>query len=217
VLTVGNEQRLARIAEQLNGIEYELIYSETKEELGELNQQYAHRQLNFFTRKLSLGEMGAWRIHVRAWEKVTEQETACLIFEDNALIHSDLAEKLPQILADTRDYGMISFSEHTKRSTSATHSEITRWNVPLYMYGITPFYADSLLSRIDKLGYSFPVDSWLRRIKLSQVRIFSSSYKLASRTPRRVLGTFAQNNIPKKSYKITYLLHRIINKIKYRT
>jgi len=217
VLTVGNEQRIARIAEQLKGIDYELIYSEPEDTLKEFNQQYAERQLKFNSRTLGLGEMGAWRIHVRAWEKVAEQNCPCLIFEDNALIYSGLVEKLPQIISDIQDYGMISFAEHPRRNAEAVPYEITRWALALYMYGVTPFYADRVLSRVDKLGYTFPVDGWVRRKKLTQFKVFASSYKLASRTPRRKLGSYAQKNIPKKTYKITHILHRIFNKIKYRT
>jgi hypothetical protein len=75
------------------------------------------------------------------------------------------------------------------------------------MYGVTPFYADAILSRVDKLGYSFPIDGWVRKRKITHIRVFATSYKLASRRPRRVLGSYVQKNIPKKSYKITYLLH----------
>ena len=202
---------------QLEGIEYELIHSEPEELLKEYNNKYSERQLKFSSRTLSLGEMGAWRIHARAWGKVIEQNVPCLIFEDNALVYPDLIEKLPQIMEDIRDYGLISFTEHMKRSASTSPYRITRWNFGLHMYGITPFYADGILTRVEKLGYNFPIDSWLRRMKLAQIRVFSSSYKLASRTPRKVLGTFAQNNIPKKSYKITHVFHRLLNKIKYRT
>lgn len=217
VLTVGNEQRLERIAKQLEGIDYELIYSESEEELKEYNKKYAERQLKFNTRTLGLGEMGAWRIHVRAWEKVAEHGSPCLIFEDNALIHSGLAEKLPQILEDTRNYGMISFAEHPRRSATNAPYEINRWALMLYMYGVTPFYADRALARVDKLGYTFAVDGWLRRVKLTQFKVFAAPYKMASRTPRSKLGSYAQKNIPKKSYKITHIFHRIVNKIKYRT
>jgi len=217
VLTVGNEQRLARIAQQLKDVEYELIYSESEEELKEYNQRHSERQLKFTTRNLSLGEMGAWRIHVRAWEKVVQSECPCLIIEDNALIHSGLSERLPQILEDTRNYGMISFAEHPRRSAQTSPYEINRWALPLYMYGVTPFYADRALARVKKLGYTFAVDGWLRRKKLTQFKVFASSYKLASRTPRSMLGSFAQKNIPKKSYRLPHVFHRIINKIKYRT
>lgn len=120
-------------------------------------------------------------------------------------------------MVDIRDYGLISFTEHMKRSASTSPYRITKWNLGLHMYGITPFYADAILTRIEKLGYTFPIDSWLRRMKLAQIRVFSSSYKLASRTPRRMLGTYAQQNIPKRSYKITDIFNRLINKIKYRT
>jgi len=217
VLTVGNEQRIARIAQQLKDVEYELIYSESEEELKEYNEKYSERQLRFNTRNLGLGEMGAWRIHVRAWEKVAKQDCPCLIFEDNALIHSGLAEKLPQILEDTRDYGMISFAEHPRRSAQDIPYEINRWALPLYMYGVTPFYADRALARVEKLGYTFAVDGWLRREKLTQFKVFAASYKLASRTPRSKLDSYAQKNIPKKSYKVLHILHRIFNKVKYWT
>ena len=122
VLTVGNEQRLAHIAKQLQDVEYELIYSESEEQLKEYNQTYAQRQLRFTTRTLGLGEMGAWRIHVRAWEKVAQNECPCLLIEDNALIHSNLVERLPQILEDTQNYGMISFAEHPRRSAETSPS-----------------------------------------------------------------------------------------------
>lgn len=217
VLTVGDEQRLAHIAQQLENIDYELIYSESTEELQAYNDKYAERQLRFNSRKLGLGEMGAWRIHARAWEKVTEQDAACLIIEDNAFIHPGLTEKLPQIISDTQNYGMISFAEHPRRNAEQVPYLISRWGLPLYMYGVTPFYADRALTRVEKLGYTFPVDGWLRRRKLPQFKVFASSYKLASRTPRRLLSSYAQKNIPKKSYKLTYVMHRLINKIKYRT
>jgi GR25 family glycosyltransferase involved in LPS biosynthesis len=216
VLTVGDQQRLDLIAQQLGNIEYELIYSESEEVLTEYNKTYSDRQLKFNSRTLGLGEMGAWRIHVRAWEEIAKQECPCLIFEDNALISPDLAEHIPQIMSDIRDYGMISFAEHPKRSIEAMPYQITRWNLPLYMYGVTPFYADCILSRIDKFGYTFPIDSWIRKGKLTHMRVFSTSYKLASRRPRKVLGSYAQKNIPKKSYKITDVLYRLYNKIKYR-
>lgn len=190
VLTVGDQERLDLIAQQLRNIEYELIYSESEETLNEYNKKYSDRQLKFTSRTLGLGEMGAWRIHVRAWEKIAQQECPCLIFEDNALISTDFAEKLGQIKSDIRDYGMISFAEHPKRNVEAVPYEITRWNLPLYMYGVTPFYADAILSRVDKLGYSFPIDGWVRKRKITHIRVFATSYKLASRRPRRVLGMF---------------------------
>ena len=216
VLTVGNEERLNLIAKQLKNIDYELIYSESEEVLADFNDKLAKRQLQFSSRKLSLGEMGAWRIHVRAWEEVVKQEVPCLIFEDNAFIYPEVTEMLPQIMADIRDYGMISFTEHMKRSTSTSPYLVTKWHFGMHMYGITPFYADAILTRVEKLGYTFPVDSWLRRIKLAQIHVFSTPYKLAARMPRRMLGTYAQQNIPKKSYKITYVLKRIVNKVKYK-
>ena len=216
VLTVGNEERLKLIAKQLKNIDYELIYSESEEILADFNNKFAKRQLEFSSRQLSLGEMGAWRVHVRAWQEAAKQEVPCLIFEDNAFIYPEVFEMLPQIMADIRDYGMISFTEHMKRSTSTSPYRITKWNFGMHMYGITPFYADGILTRIDKLGYTFPVDSWLRRIKLSQIHVFSTPYKLAARMPRRMLGTYAQQNIPKKSYKITHVLKRIVNKVKYK-
>ncbi|GAA6172161.1 hypothetical protein NBRC116592_18310 [Colwellia sp. KU-HH00111] len=217
VLTVGNEQRLAHIAKQLQDVEYELIYSESEEQLKEYNQTYAQRQLRFTTRTLGLGEMGAWRIHVRAWEKVAQNECPCLLIEDNALIHSNLVERLPQILEDTQNYGMISFAEHPRRSAETSPYEVNRWGLPLYMYGVTPFYADRALARVNKLGYTFAVDSWLRRKKITQFKVFAAPYKIASRTPRSLLSSYAQKNIPKKSYKLSHMLHRIVNKIKYRT
>jgi GR25 family glycosyltransferase involved in LPS biosynthesis len=83
--------------------------------LNEYNKKYSDRQLKFTSRTLGLGEMGAWRIHVRAWEKIAQQECPCLIFEDNALISTDLAEKLGQIKSEIRDYGMISHSQSTQK------------------------------------------------------------------------------------------------------
>lgn len=217
VFTVGSEERLTRITQQLTGVDDELIYSESGEELASQNKKYGERQLQFNTITLGLGEMGAWRIHVRAWEKVAAQQAPCLIIEDNALIHNGLAENLPQMLEDTRDYGMISFAEHPRRNAEAVHYEINRWALPLYMYGVTTYYAGRVLARVEKLGYTFAIDGWLRRKKLTQFKVFAASYKFASRAPRSMLGSYAQKNIPKKSYKIKHVMQRIINKINYRT
>ena len=217
VLTNGGAERTAIIEKQLEGHSFSYIHSENQSQLAEFNAKYLKSQLLFSKRPLSTGEMGAWRIHVRAWEAVASKDSPCVIVEDNVLLHKIWADKKQQILEDTSNFGVVSFAEHPRRCSIATNEPyiIKSHHFPLYMYGLTPYMADILLQSVQSKGYIHPVDSWLVHPKLSKIHTFGSGYKLASRRPRIQLSSYAQKQVPKKSRNLFYVLASKINQLTY--
>ncbi len=216
VLTTGNKDRMSMMERQLNklNLKFEFIYSESIENLEAENSTYGERQLSFKSRKLSTGQFGAWKAHTSAWNRVVNDLEPAVVIEDNALIHQDMV--LDLIKEETIKLGMVSFSETGWRE-SATEAFIkTHGFFPLYIYGITPYFADMLLSRANKTGYSMQIDTWITKRLLSGVSPFCSSTVIGSRMPRKSIATIAQKDLPKKTKSIKYKIIRMLNKRKYK-
>lgn len=216
VLTTGNKDRMSMMERQLNSLnlKFEFIYSESIENLETENLAYGDRQLSFKSRKLSTGQFGAWKAHTSAWNRVVNDLEPAIVIEDNALIHQKIV--LNVIKCETIKLGMVSFSETGWRESATEPFIKTHGFFPLYIYGITPYFADMLLSRANKTGYSMQIDTWITKRLLSGISPFCSNTVIGSRMPRKSIATIAQKDLPKKAKSIKYKIIRMLNKRKYK-
>ena len=111
-------------------------------------------------------EIGCYRSHVTAWQRVAEGESAGgFIFEDDFLATEDLADVLRRLCEDERDWDMVklfSFDQVprtvTRRQLGPKHEVVVPFRVPSCMigYGLTREAAWHLAKRA--IPFFRPVD-----------------------------------------------------------
>jgi glycosyl transferase family 25 len=213
IITNGDKDRKQRISSQLDGYDFSFISPPPQSELKEENHSFLSRQLSFKSRGLSVGQFAAWKAHYMVWEKIRDSMKPALIIEDNALIHEKF--DLSLLKREIINYGVISFSETGMREVSGSPFIKRKGFLPLYSYGVSPYFADMLVNRANKNGFSIQVDTWLTKPKLCGTHSFCSNFVISSRTPRFILDSIAQKDIPKKSNNLYYAFLRWKNKRKY--
>ncbi|WP_240492701.1 glycosyltransferase family 25 protein [Vibrio sp. ZF57] len=172
VITTGNEERINNIQNYLKGMDFEFVYSDSYEELLKLEKAYEAYSHQFRQKAIMAGEIGCFKTHSQAWEKVVEHGKPAIIIEDNI----EFIESASRLLEDDalkyiRECGLvnfINFSYILEPSKPFKISDIKEKKpFPTICYGVTPLRSRDLLSRMKKTAYAVPIDKWLSIPKMS--------------------------------------------------
>ncbi|HHK8450508.1 TPA: glycosyltransferase family 25 protein [Vibrio parahaemolyticus] len=218
VLTTMNKERMLFMCQLLKRINFEFVESLGTEALKELEAKYARKSLRFRKKALMLGELGAFKTHAMAWERIAKSGEAGIIIEDSADFVRDASILLSnEVRNQINNCGLVSFTDyeyklHSDRPTLFSDIPL-RKAFPIRCYGITPHRAHLLLSALDKSGMVMPVDHWLATPKLSGLFGFVSNIGVAIR--RHGVTSIANVRRDKTSYNPLNLIFRAINKHKY--
>ncbi|MCS0046850.1 glycosyltransferase family 25 protein [Vibrio antiquarius] len=217
VLTTMNKERVEFMKKLLKDVNFEFVESLGTEALKELEAKYARKSLRFRKKALMLGELGAFKTHAMAWERIAKSGEAGIIIEDSADFVRDASILLSdEVRNQINNCGLISFTDyeyklHPNRPTLFRDIPL-RKAFPIRCYGITPHRANVLLSMLNKTGMVLPVDRWMGTPKLSGLFGFVSNIGVAI---RRNTTSIANVRRGKASYNPLNLIFRAINKHKY--
>lgn len=88
----------------LKGVNFEFVESLDTEDLKELEAKYARKSLRFRKKALMLGELGAFKTHAMAWERIAKSGEAGIIIEDSADFVRDASILLSAITSEPDEF-----------------------------------------------------------------------------------------------------------------
>ena len=116
----------------------------------------------FNNRKLTYGEIGCALSHVKAWEKIAQQDEPVLILEDDAIFLENYDEEYYDSL--TKDYNLI-YLDRNEQSPEDVTSIDDKLEVPVYPYNTTSYIvtpeAAKILVNTNYTQTLIPVDEYL--------------------------------------------------------
>ncbi|MGO1717655.1 MAG: glycosyltransferase family 25 protein [Halomonas sp.] len=102
VITTGDSERVSRINEFLFSLDFEFVQSDCLEELKILEERYKKISHRFRQKAIMSGEIGAFKTHAQAWERIIQSNKPGIIIEDNI----DFIRK-PSILMSSKVFDLI--------------------------------------------------------------------------------------------------------------
>lgn len=72
VITTGDSERVSRINEFLFSLDFEFVQSDCLEELKILEERYKKISHRFRQKAIMSGEIGAFKTHAQAWERIIQ-------------------------------------------------------------------------------------------------------------------------------------------------
>lgn len=219
VITTGDEQRSKRVEKSLETINFNYVHSTSIDELNVLAKEYMKKSHKFRQKAIMAGEVGAFKTHAAAWEKIIQSNKPSIILEDNIHFIKDPKKLFNQdIINQIESCGLISFTDFAYKKLPYQPFLISSINekkpLPIVCYGITPERAFNLISAMKKTAYVMPVDKWLSIPKLCGCYAFVSHITIAKRDP--LLTSIANKKKGKKAKNPICVLYWAFNKIKYR-
>lgn len=219
VITTGDEQRSKRVEKSLETINFNYVHSTSIDELNVLAKEYRKKSHKFRQKAIMAGEVGAFKTHAAAWEKIIQSNKPSIILEDNIHFIKDPKKLFNQdIINQIESCGLISFTDFAYKKLPYQPFLISSINekkpLPIVCYGITPERAFNLISAMKKTAYVMPVDKWLSIPKLCGCYAFVSHITIAKRDP--LLTSIANKKKGKKAKNPICVLYWAFNKIKYR-
>ncbi len=220
VLTTGDPVRIARIEQFLQGIEFEYVYSASREELAKLQQDFKSNSYKFRQKCLMVGEVGAFHTHISAWDKISKSEQLGIIIEDNVEFTSPASELLKDdILKMIQDCGVLAFNDYSYKPSPDQPFVISsipeKKPFPVVCYGLAPERAKNLVANASKRGFTVPVDRWLSLPKLCGVYCYVSPKRFTVRASKEKVSSIANAEKGEKTYNPLYMVHWLINRYKY--
>lgn len=218
VLTTGNEERVKRINEFLSDLNFEFIQSDSYQDLLILEKKYKRSSHKFRQKAIMAGEIGCFKSHTKAWEKIIESNTPSIIIEDN-IEFIDNPKRLVSAEFDDliRSCGLIGFTNLSYKlyphKPFIISSIPEKKPFPTVCYGLTPERAFNLLQSMKKNPYIMPIDKWLSIPKLSGCYGFISHIRIAKRA--NGLSSIANRKKGEKSINPINIFYWAKNKIKY--
>lgn len=219
VITTQNPERVDRINQYLSGLNFEFVESDSFEKLTKLEKQYKSYSQKFRQKAIMAGEIGAFKTHSQAWEKVLKEQEPSLIIEDNIEFLTDPKELMSEdILEKIRICGLLSFSDISYKLFPDKPFLVSalpdQKPLPIICYGITPERAQDLLTAFKKTAYSMPIDKWLSIPKLCRCYGFINHKSYAKR--KTGLASIANKKKGVKNLSILNFFCWILNKKKYK-
>lgn len=218
VITTGNAERISRIKRILSGIEFEFVYSEKIEDLFDLELKYKKESHRFRQKAIMAGEIGAFKTHAKAWEKIIESNKKSIIIEDNIDFIKEPSDLINEEVSCWIDScGLISFTDFPYKYYPNRPFVISlvpeKKPLPIVCYGVTPARALNLLNAMKKNPYVMPIDKWLSIPKLCGCYSYISHVSFARRKPE--LSSIANSKKGKKTFNPVNVIFWAINKKKY--
>lgn len=218
VITTGDAERIGRVKHFLSGLKFEFVQSDNLEELVVLEKRYKKISHKFRQKAIMVGEIGAFKTHSKAWERIIESKKPGIIVEDNIEFIKKPSFLMSKEVVDLVDScGLISFSDFAYKQSCEKPYIISsvpeKKPLPIVCYGITPERAFSLIKAMNKNAYVMPVDKWLSIPKLCGCNAFVSSFSIAKR--KDGLASIANRNKGEKSINPVNVFYWVKNKIKY--
>lgn len=218
VITTGNQERLDRMREFLDGLKYDFVLSEPMPVLEKLERKWRGRSHKFRQKAIMAGEIGAFKTHASAWEIIAESGEPGIVIEDNAdfLINPSVLNQecyLDQIAL----CGLVSFTDFRYRAAYnkpfIVSSIKEKRPLPIVCYGITPERAANIARAVKKTGFVLPVDKWLSIPELCGIYGYISDMTVAKR--KKGLASIANKKRGRKTFNPINMVFWAINKIKY--
>ena len=219
VITTGDEERVRKVSNSLKGIDFEFVYSDSYSDLQILENKYKSFSHKFRQKAIMAGEIGCFKTHSQAWEKIVAHGEAAIVFEDNI----EFIESASRLLEDDvlnyiNQYGLVNFTNFSYILNAEKPFRVSDVKenkpFPTVCYGIMPLRARDLLSSMKKTAYAMPIDKWLSIPKLSGCYGYISPIIVAKRQEN--LTSIANKRKGKKTFNPLNMIQRIINKTKYR-
>lgn len=219
VITTGDAQRSKRIENLLEAIKFNYVYSDSIDDLNFLAKEHKKKSHKFRQKAIMAGEVGAFKTHAAAWEKIIQSNKPSIIIEDNIHFIKDPKTLFNQeIINQIENCGLISFTDFSYKKHPYQPFLISsikeKKPLPIVCYGITPERAFNLISAMKKTAYVMPVDKWLSIPKLCGCYAFVSHITIAKRDPS--LTSIANRKKGKKAKNPICVFYWAVNKIKYR-
>lgn len=218
VITTGNDERVARIQNYLKGIDFEFVYSDSYDDLLNLEKEYESYSHKFRQKAIMAGEIGCFKTHSQAWEKVIAFGQPAIIIEDNIEFLEDASRLLKDdVLNYIKSCGLVNFTNFSYVLDAEKPFKVSdvkeKKPFPTVCYGIAPLRARDLLSSMKKTAYAVPIDKWLSIPKLSGCYGYISPVIIAKREDN--LSSIANKRKGKKTFNPLNMIQRVINKVKY--
>ncbi len=219
VITTGDSERVSRIKQYLKEIDFEFVYSDSYEDLLELERKYKKYSHKFRQKAIMAGEIGCFKTHSKAWEKTVELSKPSIIIEDNVEFVDDISKLTSQdTLEYIQTYGLVNFTSFSYLLDPTKPFKVSdvkeKKPFPTVCYGVTPMRAYDLLKHMRKTPYSLPIDKWLSIPKLSGCYGYISPLVFAKR--QEDLKSIANKRKGKKTINPINFLYRAVNKLKYK-
>lgn len=219
VITTGDAQRSKRIENLLEEIKFNYVYSDSIDDLNFLAKEHKKKSHKFRQKAIMAGEVGAFKTHAVAWEKIIQSNKPSIIIEDNIHFIKDPKTLFNQeIINQIENCGLVSFTDFSYKKHPYQPFLISsikeKKPLPIVCYGITPERAFNLVSAMKKTAYVMPVDKWLSIPKLCGCYAFVSHITIAKRDPS--LTSIANRKKGKKAKNPICVFYWAVNKIKYR-
>ncbi|NAW54793.1 hypothetical protein CAG67_12715 [Vibrio sp. V41_P2S12T139] len=113
VLTTMNKERVEFMKQLLKDVNFEFVESLGTEALKELEAKYARKSLRYRKKALILGELGAFKTHAMAWERIVKSGEAGIIIEDSADFVRDASILLSdEVRNQIKNCGLVSFTDY---------------------------------------------------------------------------------------------------------
>lgn len=218
VITTGDQGRIDRIRDQLQGLDYHFILSKPMPVLEKMEKALRSKSHKYRQKAIMAGEIGAFSTHGEAWAEIEKTGVPGVIIEDNADFISDPKFLLdPLIKNQIVECGLVSFTDFryqaNHREPFIVSSIKEKRPLPIVCYGVTPERAANLVRAIKKTSYILPVDKWLSIPELCGVYGYVSNLTLAKR--KKGLASIANKKRGRKTYNPINMVFWAINKIKY--
>ncbi|MDF2153941.1 glycosyltransferase family 25 protein [Vibrio sp. CAU 1672] len=219
VITTGDEERVNRVSEYLKGIDFEFVHSDSYPDLQELEKKYESYSHKFRQKAIMAGEIGCFKTHSQAWDKVIESGQPAIIIEDNIEFICSASRLLENdVLEYIRRCGLVNFTNFNYILDPDKPFKVSdvkeKKPFPTVCYGITPLRARDLRNGMKKTAYAMPIDKWLSIPKLSNCYGYISPVVVAKRQDN--LSSIANKRKGKKTFNPANMVQRVINKIKYK-
>ncbi len=219
VITTGDAERVSRIKKYLKDIDFEFIYSDSYDVLIGLEKKYQSYSHKFRQKAIMAGEIGCFKTHSKAWERIVELGQPSVIIEDNIEFIDDVCKLSSQdTLEYVQTYGLVNFTSFSYLLDPKKPFKISdvkeKRPFPTVCYGVTPLRANDLLKYMKKTPYSLPIDKWLSIPKLSGCYGYISPLAFAKRQDS--LKSIANKRKGKKTINPINFIYRAVNKVKYK-
>ncbi|MFI3277135.1 glycosyltransferase family 25 protein [Vibrio sp.] len=218
VITTGDKERVNNIKNYLEGIDFEFVYSDSYADLQKLEAQYEKYSHGFRQKAIMAGEIGCFKTHSQAWEKVIAHGKPTIVIEDNIEFIESASRLLEEdVLNYINLYGLVNFTNFSYILNAEKPFRVSDVKeskpFPTVCYGIMPLRARDLLSSMNKTAYAMPIDKWLSIPKLSGCYGYISPVVVAKRQEN--LTSIANKRKGKKTFNPINMVKRVANKVKY--
>ena len=156
----------------MEGIDFEFVYSDSYADLQKLEAKYESYSHGFRQKAIMAGEIGCFKTHSQAWDKIVELSCPAIVIEDNIEFIGNVSRLLENDVLDyINQYGLINFTNFCyilDPDKPFRISEVKEKKpFPTICYGVTPLRARDLQNGMRKTGYALPIDKWLSIPKMS--------------------------------------------------